>query len=189
MEEYKYLSSLLLSSHVLRKRGRKMNGKLWLGLVQFQFSIMTNILNSRAWKSCLTSLTVSEEEFLFTLVVLAVFQLMVLLLSLTTVRLAFKTKTRMLESKECAFFFTVGYTYDKVGVLWWWCYTATTFLEFTTTVNNTISLFSCRCQNFRQIVIFSWSWKFCYDFLNRMRNISRIQLLPWYFLSFHDILL
>ena len=59
---------------------------------------MTNILT---WQSCLTTLTVSDEEFLLSLALLAVCHLLLLLLSLDTIRLALKAKTRVLETTEC----------------------------------------------------------------------------------------
>ena len=63
------------------------------------------------WQSCVTSLTVSEEDFLFSLAVLAVFQLLILLLSVATIMLAWRTKARVLERIECK------WTYDKVGFM------------------------------------------------------------------------
>ena len=57
--------------------------------------------NSTYWQNCLRSLTVSDEDFLFSLAVLAVFHLLLLLLSVTTIMLAWKTRTRVWERIEC----------------------------------------------------------------------------------------
>ena len=57
--------------------------------------------NKNATNSCLATTAVSDEDFTLCLAGLAVFHLLLLLLLLTTIRLALKAKTRRLERREC----------------------------------------------------------------------------------------